>query len=349
MAMCCRRPWTSPAESPPTRGALCGCRSGCCVRARRCRSRPRWRWRRRIRRWRTTPVTTTRRCAPSSRSASRDSPASRNWITMHFDDVPDLRPYKATRERVREFVAGHARQGTFVPWKTTWSTFDAAFTRSAGEHGFIGMTWPRHVGGGQRSALERYVVVEEMLAAGAPCVAHWIAERHSGPQILRHGSDRARQEILPRIARGECWFGIGMSEPDVGSDLASVRTRADKAPGGWRINGSKVWTTNEHQVHYTIALVRTEQATARKHDGLTQFIVNMEEPGITVRPVRDLSGHHEFNQVYFEDCFVPDDMVVGAPGQGWQMVTSELSLERSGPDRFLSAYRLLDALVERIG
>jgi alkylation response protein AidB-like acyl-CoA dehydrogenase len=268
---------------------------------------------------------------------------------MHFDDVPDLRPYEATRERVREFLAGHARQGTFVPWKTTWSTFDASFTRSAGEHGFIGMTWPRHVGGGQRSALERYVVVEEMLAAGAPCGAHWIADRQSGPQILRHGSDHVRQEILPRIARGECWFGIGMSEPDVGSDLASVRTRADKVPGGWRINGSKIWTTNAHQVHYIIALVRTEQATARKHDGLTQLIVNMDAPGITVRPVRDLSGHHEFNQVYFEDCFVPDDMVVGAPGQGWQMVTSELSLERSGPDRFLSAYRLLDALVERIG
>jgi len=192
-------------------------------------------------------------------------------------------------------------------------------------------------------------VVEEMLAAGAPGGAHWIADRQSGPQILRHGSERARQEILPRIARGECFFGIGMSEPDSGSDLAAVRTRAEKVPGGWRINGTKIWTTNAHQVHYLIVLVRTASAGERRQDGLTQMIVDTAAPGVTIRPILDLSGHREFNEVHFSDCFVADDMLVGDPGDGWAMVTSELAFERSGPDRFLSAYRLLAALVDEVG
>jgi alkylation response protein AidB-like acyl-CoA dehydrogenase len=269
-------------------------------------------------------------------------------MNMRFERT-SLTEFEPVRQRVRRFLADHAARGAFVPWKTTWTTFDREFSRSAGEHGFIGMTWPRRYGGGERSALERYVVVEEMLAAGAPCGAHWIADRQSGPQILRHGSDRARDEIVPRIARGECSFGIGMSEPDCGSDLAAVRTRADRAPGGWRVNGTKIWTTNAHQVHYIIALVRTSPAGERKHEGLTQLIIDMQAPGVTVRPIKDLSGHHEFNQVFFDDCFVPDHLVVGAPGQGWQMVTAELAYERSGPDRFLSAYQLLVALIERVG
>lgn len=178
---------------------------------------------------------------------------------------------------------------------------------------------------------------------------HWIADRQSGPQILRHGSERAKQDILPRIARGECAFGIGMSEPDSGSDLAAVRTRATRVEGGWRINGTKVWTTNAHQVDYLITLVRTAEPGAGKHEGLTQMITATGQPGITVRPIRDLSGHHEFNEVHFEDYFVPDDMLIGEPGSGWRMVTAELAYERSGPDRFLSAWQLLAALVDAVG
>ncbi|MEJ5988433.1 acyl-CoA dehydrogenase family protein [Ramlibacter sp. PS3R-8] len=269
-------------------------------------------------------------------------------MQFRFGQAPDLAPYEATRARVRAFLEEERAGGRFVPWKTTWTTFDRGFTRRAGERGFIGMTWPRRYGGGECPALERYVVVEEMLAAGAPCGAHWIADRQSGPQILLHGSQRARDEILPRIVRGECAFGIGMSEPDSGSDLAAVRTRAQQVDGGWRITGTKVWTTNAHQVDYLIVLVRTDPE-AKKHAGLTQMIVDTRSPGVTVRPILDLSGHHEFNEVHFEGCFVPDDMLIGAPGDGWKMVTSELSLERSGPDRFLSAFQLLLALVDEVG
>jgi alkylation response protein AidB-like acyl-CoA dehydrogenase len=188
-----------------------------------------------------------------------------------------------------------------------------------------------------------------MLAAGAPAGAHWIADRQSGPQILKHGSDRARTSILPRIAAGECYFGIGMSEPDSGSDLAAVRTRAEKSDGGWRINGSKIWTSNAHRAHYLIALVRTEPPSENRHAGLSQFIIDMSQPGVEVRPIHNLSGGHEFNEVFFRDYFVPDDMMVGQQGSGWTMVTGELAFERAGPDRFMSDIRLLVELIDEIG
>jgi alkylation response protein AidB-like acyl-CoA dehydrogenase len=265
-------------------------------------------------------------------------------------DAPRLPPEALqARRRVREFLAAERAAVRYAPHRSSWSTFDADFSRRAGAAGFIGVTWPREYGGQAQSSLVRFVVTEEMLAAGAPCFAHWVADRQSGPQILRNGSERARREILPRICRGECYFGIGMSEPDSGSDLAAVRTRAVRADGGWLINGSKIWTSNAHRVHYLIALVRTGDAGEDRHGGLTQFIVDMALPGVTVRPIHNLSGGHEFNEVHFRDYFVPDDMMVGAQGQGWALVTQELAFERSSPDRFLSDYRLLVELVERAG
>ena len=239
----------------------------------------------------------------------------------------------ATRRRVREFLAAERNAGRYAPHRCSWSTFDAEFSRRVGAAGFIGVTWPREYGGQALSGLVRYVITQEMLAAGAPCFAHWIADRQSGPQILRHGSERAKRLILPRICRGECSFGIGMSEPDSGSDLAAVRTRAVKRDGGWVINGSKIWTSNAHRVHYLIALVRTGDAGEDRHGGLTQFIIDLAQPGVTVRPIHNLAGGHEFNEVFFQDYLVPDDMMVGAEGQGWSMVTEELAFERSGPDR----------------
>ncbi|HVY42911.1 MAG TPA: acyl-CoA dehydrogenase family protein, partial [Hyphomicrobiaceae bacterium] len=215
--------------------------------------------------------------------------------------------------------------------------------------GYLGMTWPKAYGGHERSALERYVVVEEMLAAGAPVLAHWIADRQSGPQILRHGSERAKKMILPQIAAGRCFFAIGMSEPDTGSDLASVKTRATKVDGGWRVNGRKVWTSYAHMAHYLIALVRTGGRPEERHVGLTQLIVDLKSPGITIRPIINVYGSHEFNEVTFDDVFVPADMSVGGEGQGWAMVTSELAFERSGPDRFMSTYPLLVEAFREVG
>jgi alkylation response protein AidB-like acyl-CoA dehydrogenase len=265
-------------------------------------------------------------------------------------DAPRLPPEALqARRRVREFLAAERAAGRYAPHRSSWSTYDADFSRRAGAAGFIGVTWPKAYGGQEQSSLVRFVITEEMLAAGAPCYAHWVADRQSGPQILRNGSERARREILPRICRGECFFGIGMSEPDSGSDLAAVRTRAARTDGGWLIEGSKIWTSNAHRVHYLIALVRTGEVGEDRHGGLTQFIVDMAQPGVTVRPIHNLSGGHEFNEVHFRDYFVPDDMMVGEEGQGWALVTQELAFERSSPDRFLSDYRLLVALIERAG
>jgi alkylation response protein AidB-like acyl-CoA dehydrogenase len=211
------------------------------------------------------------------------------------------------------------------------------------------MTWPKRYGGHERSSLERYVVMEEMLAAGAPVSAHWIADRQSGPLLLRFGTEEQRQRFLPRIARGELAFAIGMSEPDSGSDLASIRTRAEPVPGGYRVNGTKVWTSNAHQADYMIALFRTRVVPDKKHEGLTQFLVDTRSPGITIRPIRDLSGEHHFNEVVFQDVFVPEDLRVGEEGAGWRQVTTELAFERSGPERWLSCFALLVALVRHLG
>lgn len=253
------------------------------------------------------------------------------------------------RRKVRAFLKEERDNGRYAAHRTSWSTFDPEFSKRAAKAGFIGMTWPKQFGGGEYSNLQRFVVTEEMLAAGAPGGAHWIADRQSGPQILKHGSERARQLILPKIAAGECYFGIGMSEPDSGSDLAAARTRADKVEGGWVINGTKIWTSNAHRVHYLIVLARTEPPSANRHAGLSQFIVDTGSEGIEIRPIMNLSGGHEFNEVFFKNCFVPDDMMIGKPGEGWTRVTGELAFERAGPDRFMSDIRLLVELVDKIG
>jgi len=266
-----------------------------------------------------------------------------------FEPVKFPPAAEALRGEVRAFIAEEVAGGAFTPSRNSWSSFDAGFSKKCGQRGYIGMVWPRKYGGHERTALERYVMTEEMLAGGAPVGGHWVADRQSGNQILRNGSERARATILPKICSGECYFAIGMSEPDSGSDLAAVRTRAVKAEGGWKISGTKVWTSNAHRSNYLIALVRTSPKEEDRHAGLTQFIVDLAQPGVTVRPIYNLYGGHDFNETVFDECFVPDDMVMGGVGQGWKMVTGELAFERSGPDRFLSTYQLLAQSIRELG
>lgn len=256
---------------------------------------------------------------------------------------------RALRDDVRAFIGQEVAAGSFTPGISTWASYDTEFSRKCGERGYIGMRWPKRYGGRERTALERYVVTEELLAAGAPVGAHWVADRQSGNQILRHGSERAKDTILPRIAAGRCFFAIGMSEPDTGSDLAGVSTRAVKVDGGWRITGTKIWTSYAHIAHYLIALARSAPKSEARHEGLTQFIVDLSAPGVTVRPIRNILGDHEFNEVVFDAHFVPDDMVLGEVGAGWAMVTSELAYERSEPDRFLTTFQLLSRTVDELG
>ena len=264
--------------------------------------------------------------------------------------APPSEAAEEVRAQVRDFLAAERDADTFTTHVDTWlSGVDPAFSRKLGERGWLGMTWPKRYGGHERSAMERYAVTEELLAAGAPVAAHWIADRQSGPNLLRYGTEAQRQEILPRIAAGECYFVIGMSEPDSGSDLASIRTRASRdADGDWVVNGAKVWTSNAHFSHYGIVLVRTSPADpANRHAGLSQLLVDLSLPGITINPIRILDGGHHFNEVVFQDVVVPGDMLLGEEGAGWHQVTAELAFERSGPERFLSTYPLIAEFARR--
>ena len=269
--------------------------------------------------------------------------------TFHFE-LLDLPPEaEALRTEIRQFLRETVGDHAAHLRARSWGGFDREFSRKVGARGWIGMTWPVKYGGHERSALERYVMLEEMLAAGAPVAAHWIADRQSGPLLLRFGTEEQRQRFLPRIARGELAFAIGMSEPDSGSDLASIRTRAEKAAGGYRVNGTKVWTSNAHVSDYMIALFRTQVVPGKKHEGLSQFLVDTKTPGITIRPIVDLSGEHHFNEVVFQDAFVPEDMRVGDEGAGWKQVTTELAFERSGPERYLSSLQLVIETIREVG
>ena len=212
------------------------------------------------------------------------------------------------------------------------------------------MTWPKKYGGHERSFLERYVVTEEFRVANAPVRLHFVADRQSGPILLKYAPEHVKLDILPRICRGELCFVIGMSEPGSGSDLFAVKTKATKADGGWRINGSKIWTSNAHIADYMLGLFRTSPSSKenRRH-GLTQFLVDMKAPGITVNPIIQMTGQHDFNEVVFDDAFVPDDYVMGEINGAWKQATSELAYERSGPERFLETFYVLLELIRALG
>lgn len=261
------------------------------------------------------------------------------------DEPPAL---KALRQEVRDFVKAEQDAGRISPSPYGYAEPNPDFSRALGERNWIGMTWPRQYGGHERSAIERFVVTEELLAAGAPVRAHWVADRQSGPLLLKFGTESQRQEFLPRIARGECYFCIGMSEADSGSDTASIRTKAEQVPGGWRINGSKMWTSNAHRVHMMILFARTGPRGESRREGVSQFLVDLSTPGITIRPIVNLAGEHDFNEVIFDDVFLPDDRLVGTIGKGWNQVTNELVYERSGPDRWLSTYHVLTGMVDKL-
>jgi len=269
--------------------------------------------------------------------------------TFNFD-LCELPPEaQSLRAEVREFLREALGGASSSKRALSWGGFDRDFSRQLGARGWIGMMWPKKYGGHERTALERYVVLEECLAAGAPVSAHWVADRQSGPLLLRFGTEEQRQRFLPRIAKGELAFAIGMSEPDSGSDLASIRTRAGQVEGGYRVNGTKIWTSNAHISDYAISLFRTKVVPDKKHEGLSQFLVDLKSPGIRIRPIIDLAGGHHFNEVHFENAIVPDDMLVGKEGEGWRQVSTELAFERSGPERYLSSIRLIMELIREAG
>jgi alkylation response protein AidB-like acyl-CoA dehydrogenase len=264
---------------------------------------------------------------------------------LAFPAPPSLEKWDSLRQQVRAFLAETLPRYPARLQARSWTGYDPDFSRALGRRGWIGMTWPKQYGGHERSAMERYVVMEELLAAGAPVAAHWIADRQSGPLLLKYGTASQKESLLPRIAAGECYVCIGMSEPDSGSDLAAAHTRAVAENGGFRINGTKLWTTLAQHSHYMVLFCRTDAASAERHAGTSQLLIDLQTPGITVRPIIDLLGNRHFNEVVFEDVFVTKDSLVGQLGDGWNQVMSELAFERSGPERFLSSFAVLRELL----
>jgi len=260
---------------------------------------------------------------------------------------PDNDAIRTLRAEVRSFLRDELSDYPPFERARSWMGFNADFSRKLGAKGWLGVTWPHAYGGHGRSQLERFAIIEELLAAGAPVAAHWIADRQSGPTLLRFGSEDQKRSILPRIAAGECFFCIGMSEPNSGSDLAAAKTRARPVDDGFVINGTKLWTTYAHKAHYMILFCQTGEKDDR-YKGMSQLLMDLTTPGISINPIINMSGEHEFNEVVFEDVFVPKECLIGQAGDGWKQVTSELSFERSGPERFLSSFIALEELIRQL-
>jgi len=270
---------------------------------------------------------------------------------FQFDLVTETPALKELRAEVRGFLMDEIKAGTFSPSGGEKRGFNKEFSRRVGKRGWIGMAWPKQYGGGERSHMERYVVTEEMRAYGAPTRGHFTADRQSGPVLIRFAQEHIKQQILPGIISGDLTFCIGLSEPNSGSDVFAASTRATKVDGGWHINGTKIWTSNAHESDYCIALIRTSPATPenRRH-GLSQFLVPLKTTkGIDIRPIINLTGNHEFNEVVYDNAFLPDDHLIGEKDMAWRQATAELAFERSGPERWLETFSVLNAFVRVAG
>jgi alkylation response protein AidB-like acyl-CoA dehydrogenase len=248
------------------------------------------------------------------------------------------------QREVRAFLAEQLPPGSFERGLGMAAAHDREFSKRLASRGWVGMALPAKYGGGDRSAMDRFIVVEELLRHGAPVGHHWVADRQTGPTILRFGTEEQKERFLSAIASGEMSFSIGMSEPDSGSDLASVSTRAVRADGGWRISGRKIWTSGAAGNDWMTLLARTSTEENR-HAGLTQFLVDLKSPGLQANPIAFIDGSRDFCEVVLDDVFVPHDLVLGSVGGGWQQTVSELAFERGGPDRWLSAYGVVEELL----
>lgn len=222
-----------------------------------------------------------------------------------------------------------------------------AFSVELARRGWLGMTWPTEWGGGGRSALERFVVYEALISEGAPVATTWFADRQMGPTILQFGTDRQREEYLPGIIAGTTQWSIGMSEPDAGSDVASIRTRAERRGDRWVVNGRKVWTSGAATSDLIYLVARTDP-DAPPHAGLSEFIVDMSSPGISVRPIHDMSGDRHFCEVILDEVEVPAEHLVGAENGSFKQIMRQMEHERGGIDRLVSNRRLYLDVVDTL-
>jgi alkylation response protein AidB-like acyl-CoA dehydrogenase len=261
---------------------------------------------------------------------------------MEFALAPNQR---ALRAEVREFLRQALPPEGERELEDSWIVgFSKEFSAALGARGWIGYTWPKRYGGQEGSYLERLIITEELLRTGAPAAAHWAGDRQIGPALLAYGNDEQREEFLPRIVRGALVFCLGMSEPNAGSDLAALKTRATEDGDFYVIDGHKIWTSFAHQADYCYLVARTDPQ-APKHKGISEFLVDMRTPGITVTPIVDMAGEHHFNETFFEGVRIHKRYLIGQKNRGWYQIASQLDYERSGIERLLSNWLLLRDVV----
>src|SRR5262245_29917287 len=256
---------------------------------------------------------------------------------MDFALSPDL---QVLREEALK-VGREASERADVPDDSWIIGHDRAFARELGARGWLGMTWPVDQGGGGRGPLERFVVFEALISTGAPVAAAWFADRQMGPSLLAFGTDEQRARWLPGIVAGTSMWCIGMSEPDAGSNVAGIRTRAEQDGDGWVVNGQKIWTSGAASADWCYLICRTDP-DARPHEGLSEFVLDMHSPGVSTRPILDMTGSRHFCEVFFEDVRVPATNMVGQLNGSFRQVMRQMEHERGGIDRLVSNRRLYE-------
>ncbi len=247
------------------------------------------------------------------------------------------------RQEIRTFLDEELPETPKIPEDGWIVGYDKAFSRKVGAKGWIGLTWPVEAGGQGRSYLDRLILTEEFLRRGAPVAAHWLGDRQMGPSILHYGTPEQKQKYLPGIMAGETVFCIGMSEPGAGSDLAGLQTKAVEDGDEFVINGQKIWTSFAHVADYCYLVARSNPDVP-KHKGISELIVDMKTPGITVKPIVDITGAHHFNEVFFDEVRVPKGALIGEQDRGWYQIAAQLDYERSGIERLMSNYLVLEAM-----
>jgi alkylation response protein AidB-like acyl-CoA dehydrogenase len=257
-------------------------------------------------------------------------------VSSSFVDFRPSPEQERLRSEVREFLRKDPALGERPFLEDGWiAGFDPAFSRRLGDRGWIGLTWPKEYGGAGRSYLDRLIVTEELVLAGAPVAAHWFGDRQIGPALLAHGTEAQRRELLPRIVRGEVVFCVGMSEPNAGSDLAALQTRARIDGDEFVISGQKTWTSFATDAEYCYLVARTDPDSA-PHKGISEILVPMDAPGIRVSPIRDMVGEDHFGEVFFDEVRVPRTGLIGELNRGWYQIMQQLDFERSGIERLIS-------------
>ncbi|MEO5723171.1 MAG: acyl-CoA dehydrogenase family protein [Ilumatobacteraceae bacterium] len=253
------------------------------------------------------------------------------------------------RERARQVAAdGVAKYGRF---NDSWiNGFSKEFAKVMADNGWIGMTWSSEFGGGGHPPIDRLIVGEEMIKAGAPIAAMWFADRQMGPTLIAYGRPDQQAEFLPQMLSGESTWCIGMSEPDAGSDLASLKTSAVRDAGSghdeWVINGQKIWTSFAEVADYCYLICRTS-TEGPPHAGISEIIVPMNLPGIEVRPIKDMTTNRHFCEVFFTNVRVPAENLVGVEGNAFKQTMRQLEHERGGIDRLVSNHALYRDALQR--